>query len=326
VPAPHADITAQRLVEADLRGRTGHGLIRLAPYIARIKAGGINIDPVISVRHETPVSALVDGDNGLGQVVMTQACELAIGKARQSGLAWVGTVASNHAGAAGLYAEMAAEAGLIGIYLAVANSNGMPPPGGVDPILGTNPIAIAIPTEAHPFVLDIASTTASHGSIKVAAQQGVPMPEGWVVDAAGAPITDPARADEGFLVPMGGYKGAGLTIAFGLLAGVLNGAAFGAEVIDHRRDLTGPTNTGQAILVLRADLFRPQGEVLAALTAHLDALRNSGGPVRLPGDAAARTRSDNELNGIELPDKLSGELDALAARLGIDSPFTDEEF
>lgn len=324
VPPEHADITARRLVEADLRGRTGHGLIRLAPYVDRIESGGVNVRPAVTIRHETPVSALVDGDNGLGQVVMTQAAELAISKAAQSGLAWVGTVASNHAGAAGLYAEMAADAGLIGIYLAVANSNGMPPWGGVDPILGTNPIAIAIPTDTHPFVLDIASTAASHGSIKVAAQQGVPMPEGWVVDAAGNPITDPARADEGFLVPMGGYKGAGLTIAFGLLAGVLNGAAFGAEVIDHRRDLGTPTNTGQAILAMRADLFRSRDEVLAAFTGHLEALRQAGESVRLPGDAAARTRADNEQNGIPIPAKLAGGLDALARRFQLDSPFEQE--
>jgi LDH2 family malate/lactate/ureidoglycolate dehydrogenase len=329
VPGGHADITARRLVEADLRGRTGHGLIRLAPYVARIEAGGVNLTPVITAQHETPVSALIDGDNGLGQVVMTHATEVAITKARASGLAWVGTVRSNHAGAAGLYAEMAADAGLIGIYLAVANSNGMPPWGGTNPILGTNPIAIAIPTENHPFVLDIASTVASHGSIKVAAQQGTSLPEGWVVDAAGRPITDPARADEGFLVPMGGYKGAGLTIAFGLLAGVLNGAAFGAEVIDHRKELSTPTNTGQAIMVLRADLFRPQDDVLSALTGHLSALRNSGtedgGPVRLPGDGAAATRGDNERHGIPVPAKLAEDLDALARRLRVESPFTEEE-
>lgn len=329
VSAAHADITARRLVEADLRGRTGHGLIRLAPYVARIEAGGVNLAPAITTQHETPVSALVDGDNGLGQVVMTHATDIAITKAKASGLAWVGTVHSNHAGAAGLYAEMAADSGLIGIYLAVANSNGMPPWGGTSPVLGTNPVAIAIPTETHPFVLDIASTAASHGSIKVAAQQGVQMPEGWVVDAEGRPITDPARADEGFLVPMGGYKGAGLTIAFGLLAGVLNGAAFGAEVIDHRRELGTPTNTGQAIMVLRADLFRPQGDVLSALTEHLSALRDSGtrdgGPVRLPGDGAAATRRDNEQRGVPVPAKLATDLDTLARRLGVESPFTEQE-
>lgn len=329
VPDGDARVTASRLVEADLRGRTGHGLIRLPSYVARIQAGGMVARAHVVVRHETPVSALVDGGNGLGQVVMTRAAELAIGKAQTSGLAWVGTVHSNHAGAAGLYAEMAAHAGVIGIYLAVANANGMPPWGGTNPLLGTNPLAIAIPAGPSPFVLDIATTAASHGTIKVAAREGKPMPEGWVVDAAGKPITDPHRADEGFLVPMGGYKGSGLTIAIGLLAGVLNGAAFGADVIDHRRDPASPTNTGQAILCLRPDLFRSRDEVLTDLSVHLDALRDSGSVdgerVRMPGDGAARTRADNEANGVPVPEALAADLARLAEEFDIGLPLTEME-
>lgn len=327
VPPDHAETTAARLIDADLRGRTGHGLIRLPSYVRRIAAGGMNARPSITVTHETPVSAQVDGDNGLGQVVMTQATELAIAKASTSGLAWVGTVRSNHAGAAGLYAQMAADAGLIGLYFAVANANGMPPWGGTDPLLGTNPLAIAVPTETTPFVLDIASTAASHGTIKVAAREGRQMPEGWVVDAAGAPITDAARAHEGFLVPMGGYKGSGLTIAIGLLAGVLNGAAFGADVVDHRHDAVTPTNTGQSLLVVRADLFRPRDEVLADFTRQLAALRNSassgGRGVRLPGDVAARTYTENVALGVPIDDALAAELSALARDVGVISPFDE---
>ncbi|MDX1886468.1 Ldh family oxidoreductase [Mycolicibacterium sp. 120270] len=322
----HANITATRLVEADLRGRSGHGLIRLRPYVERIRAGGINIRPDIAVTHDTPVSAQVDGDNGLGQVVMTKATELAIAKAATTGLAWVGTVHSNHAGAAGLYAEQAADAGLVGMYFAVANANGMPPWGGTEPLLGTNPIAIALPTKRTPFVLDIATTATSHGTIKVHARDGIPMPEGWVVDRNGRPITDATRAGEGFLLPMGGYKGSGLTIAIGLLAGVLNGAAFAGDVVDHRRDQVTPTNTGQSILVMRPDLFRPNDEVLADLTRHLDALRDAGSvdgrPVRLPGDEAARVRAENQEQGVPLSDSLANELHALATELGVESPFS----
>jgi LDH2 family malate/lactate/ureidoglycolate dehydrogenase len=316
----HANITASRLVEADMRGRSGHGLIRLLPYVERIRAGGINIRPDITVVHETPVSAQVDGDNGLGQVVMTKATELAIAKASNSGLAWVGTVHSNHAGAAGLYAEQAADAGLVGMYFAVANANGMPPWGGTEPLLGTNPIAIAIPTTQSPFVLDIATTATSHGTIKVHAREGRPLPEGWVVDKEGRPITDAARASEGFLLPMGGYKGSGLTIAIGLLAGVLNGAAFGADVVDHRRDHVTATNTGQSFLVMRPDLFRPNEEVLADLTRHLEELRQTRGAerVRLPGDEAARIRAENQADGIPLPESLATELHELAEQLGVD--------
>ena len=194
----HAEVTARRLLEADLRGRTGHGLIRVPQYVMRIEAGGINLRPEISVLRETPVSALVDGDNGLGQVVMTLAAETAMAKATESGMAWVGTVHSNHAGAAGVYTTMAARQDLIALYIAVASANVMPPWGGRERLLGTNPISIAIPAgEGHPFVLDIATTVTSHGSIKVLAQAGEQMPEGWVIDLEGNPILDPNRADEG---------------------------------------------------------------------------------------------------------------------------------
>lgn len=318
----HAAVTARRLVEADVRGRTGHGLIRIAPYVERIAAGGINLAPDVRVSHETPTSALIDGDNGLGQVVMSQAAELAIDKASASGMAWVGTVHSNHAGAAGLYPMMAARAGLISMYFAVANANGMPPWGGTERLLGTNPIAIAVPT-AHgsPFLLDIATTVASHGSIKVVAQAGEQMPIGWVVGPHGEPITDPDRAHEGSLMPIGGYKGSGLNIAIGLLAGVVNGAAFASSVIDFRADLTEPTNTGQAMMVLRPDLFMPADDVLESISAHLDELRHAttnGDTVRLPGDRATELERDNTDRGVPVASALLDTLDALARRLGVE--------
>jgi L-2-hydroxycarboxylate dehydrogenase (NAD+) len=190
-------------------------------------------------------------------------------------------------------------------------------------------MAIALPTNDTPFVLDIATSATSHGTIKVAAREGRRMPQGWVVDAEGRPITDPKRAEEGFLVPMGGYKGSGLTIAIGLLAGVLNGSAFGADVVDHRHDHVTPTNTGQAILVMRADLFRPHDDVLADVTSQLGSLRDSGsldgGPVRLPGDESARARADNETHGILVSDWLVKELNELARDADLDSPFAKME-
>lgn len=322
VQPDHATTTSRRLVEADLRDRTGHGLIRVGPYIERIEAGGVNLRPHIRVLHETPSSAQVDADNGLGQVAMTAATDIAIDKAQTCGMAWVGTVRSNHAGAAGLYPALAARQGLIGMYFAVANANGMPPWGGNTRVLGTNPLAIAIPAGDHsPFQLDIATTVASHGTIKVAALTGDEMPVGWVIDGDGQPITDPHQADKGFLMPIGGYKGAGLNIAIGLLAGVLNGAAFGKSVIDHRTDLGTPTDTGQAMLVLRPDLFRPAEEVHTSVARHLDELRhsgsNSGERLRLPGDRAAEVEAEKLAKGIPVPDALRESLNVLASRLGV---------
>lgn len=322
VPEDDARVTASRLVEADFRGRDGHGLIRVVPYLDRIRAGGLNPRPAMRILHETAVSAQLDADNGLGTVAMTRATGLAIRKARESGVAMVGTVRSNHAGAAGLYPGMAAAEGLVGVYCAVANANGLPPWGGTAPILGTNPLAIAVPTaDGPPFLLDIATTTASHGAIKVARQEGRDLPVGWVVDAAGAPITDPARADEGHLVPIGGYKGAGLTLAIGLLAGVLNGAAFGRDVVDARADLTTPTNTGQLLVVFRADLFRPLETVLDDVTGSLSEIRASGSadgrPLRLPGDRAAALEEEHRRLGLEVPQPVLAALDAARAELGV---------
>jgi LDH2 family malate/lactate/ureidoglycolate dehydrogenase len=316
----HAEVTALRLLEADLRGRTGHGIIRLPQYAGRIDAGGIELRPDIALLRETPVSCLVDGDNGLGQVVMTITTEMAIAKALDSGMAWVGTVHSNHAGAAGVYTAMAAERGLIAMYTAVASANVMPPWGGRERLLGTNPISIAIPTDGHPYLLDIATTVTSHGSIKVAAQAGEQMPEGWVVDMDGKPILDPARADEGFLMPIGGYKGAGLNLGLGLLAGVLNGAAFGADVIDHRHVPEQAANTGQAIFVMRPDLFRDPDEFRSDMERHLAALRASGpeGAVHLPGDTAAAEIARRLEEGIPIGDVLLRQLRDLGARLELE--------
>jgi LDH2 family malate/lactate/ureidoglycolate dehydrogenase len=253
---------------------------------------------------------------------MTRATELAVEKARTSGVAVVGTVRSNHAGAAGLYPAMVAEQGLVGIYCAVANATGMRPWGGVEPLLGTNPLAIAVPTAGGPpFVLDMATTAASHGAIKVARQAGEQLPEGWVVDVAGRPITDPARAEDGFLLPIGGYKGAGLTIALGLLAGVLNGAAFGRDVIDARADLVTPTNTGQLLMVFRADLFRRFEAVLGDVAGSLAEIRGSdsadGRPLRLPGDRAAELEAENRRLGLAVPAAVLAGLAAARTELGL---------
>lgn len=322
----HAAITGQRLIEADLRGRTGHGVIRLPQYVPRIEAGGINLRPTITAQRESPVSALIDGDNGLGQVVVTAVVETALRKAKASGMAWVGTARSNHAGAGGVYTDLAAREGLIAMYMAVASANVMPPWGGQDRLLGTNPIAIAIPTGDEPtFHLDIATTVASHGTIKTLAQAGEMMPEGWVLDDAGQPITDPARASEGYLAPIGGYKGSGLSMAFGFLAGVLNGAAFGAEVIDHRAIHDQAANAGQALFVMKPDLFRDPVEFAGSMDEHIRALRASGpeGSVQLPGDRAAELQAEQERLGIPVPPGLLANLRELADRFNLDDRLDD---
>ena len=319
----HAEITAHRLLEADLRGRDGHGIIRAILYVKRMRAGAYNLDPTIRIERESPVSALVDGDNGVGQVVMTRAVEIAIEKAQAAGMAWVGVFNGNHAGAGGVYPALALPHDLIGIYMAIGNANTMPPWGGLDELLGTNPLTVAIPAGEEPAIqLDIATTMTSHGTIKVMALEGRTMPEGWAVDREGNPITDPARVGEGFLLPIGGHKGFGLNLVIGMLAGVLNGAAFGADVIDHRFDHTTPTNSGQAFFAMRPDLFRDIDEFKADMDRQIRAfLASTPMPdrtIRLPGHNAARLEAENRRLGVPLKAALHADLQTMADELQLD--------
>jgi LDH2 family malate/lactate/ureidoglycolate dehydrogenase len=231
---------------------------------------------------------------------------------------------SNHAGAAGVYAAMPLVHGMIGIYSAVANANHMAVWGGTDLLLGTNPLAVAIPAgEEAPVVLDIATSIVSYGTIKNHKLQNRPMPEGWMVDAtSGAPITDAAKSGEGLLLPMGGYKGSGLAIVLGILAGVLNGAAFGKDVIDFNADDKSTTNTGQFMIALDVARFMPLAAFKAQVDRHLRDMRGSKllpgyDAIRLPGAERRQRRADRIAHGIPISAELMARLDQLAAALNV---------
>lgn len=317
-PEEHARLCAIRMLEADLRGMHGHGIFRLSSYCLRIREGGYNKTPDIKIERETPISALVDGDNGLGQVVVTKAADLAISKAKKSGMAWVGIRNSNHAGAGGVYTALSLKHDLISMYMAVGNANHLPPWGGVDELLSTNPIAFAIPTgKEPPIVLDIATTVASYGKVKVKAQKGEPLPVGWMVDRQGRQLTDPSRVKEGFLLPIGGHKGYGLSLVIGCLAGVLNTAAFGSSVIDFNKDFRTPTNSGQMYFAMQPDLFRDLDEFKAEMDLRIRELRKStpmegAGPVRVPGEMALVREKEMKVQGIPVAPQVLEDLQDIA--------------
>ncbi len=323
IAAPDAERAAELMAASDLSGADGHGVFRLPQYIRRIKAGGLNTAPDIRVIRQARAAAIVDGDNGLGSLVVARAVETAIELARDNGVGWAGVRRGNHAGAAAVYAAMPLVHDMIGLYFAVGNANHLPPWGGVDMLLSTNPIAIAVPSlEEPPLVLDMATTVAAYGKVKVAAQQGKRMPEGWMIDRAGNPLVDPNRSDDGFLLPIGGYKGAALALMFGLLAGTLNGAANGADVVDFNKDDTTPTNTGQAICVIDVKAFaeptafkRQVDAVIRQL--HGSALLPGFDRIRLPGEDRHRRIVERQARGIPIPPTLHRALDDLAADLAI---------
>ena len=324
LPAADAGICAELMTKADVNGSDGHGVFRLAQYVRRIQQGGMNVNPKIRVIEEREATALVDGDNGMGHLVMKFAAETAIAKAKKTGVAWVGARRSNHAGPASLYATMPLAHDMIGLYLAVGNANHLPPWGGMDMLLSTNPIAIAVPAQDEPpVVLDMATTVAAYGKVKTKAQRGETMPEGWMIDRQGKPLTDPKRADDGFLLPIGGYKGYALALIFGLLAGTLNGAAMARETVDFNKDDKTPTNTGQAIMAISIEAFAPAAEFKRKVDEVVRQMRGSArlpgfDRIWLPGEQSHLKRQDRAANGVPLPPVLRDSLDKLANEIGIE--------
>src|ERR1700722_3655509 len=323
IPAEDAAQVAKLMAASDAHGGDAHGIFRLQQYVTQIENGGINARPNIRVINDRAGTALLDGDNGLGHLVMKRATELAIEKARRTGVGWVGTQHSNHAGPAHLYARMPLQHDMVGLYFCVGNANLLPPWGGTEVLLSTNPIAIAVPGLRHPaIVLDMATTNTALGKIRLKAQRNEPIPEGWMIDRQGQPLTDPKRASEGFLVPVGGPKGYGLALMFGLLAGTLNGAAFGRDVVDYTVDSKTPSNTGQAIMAVDISAFADVKAFKENVDEVWDVMKSSPtlpgvDEVRLPGERSEMLYHERMAQGVPLGAPLRKALDDLAGRLGI---------
>ncbi len=324
LPAADAATVAGAMLDADLSGSDAHGIFRLSGYVRLLKGGKFNPRAEIKVVARGPATALVDGDNGMGHLVMSFAANTAVEIAREAGIGWVGTRRSNHAGAGSTYAAIPLAHGMIGIYAAVSGSNFMAPWGGAEPLLGTNPIAVAIPAGREPpVVLDIATSVASNGAIRARALEGKPLPEGWLINRAdGTPITDPARIDDGLFAPIGGYKGSGLSLVLGLLAGPLNGAAFGRDIKDSGSEQVRETNTGQLVIAVDIARFIAPDIFAAEVDRHL---RDLGGSrplpgvdsIRLPGQGRQARRAERSRDGVPLSTEVLKQLDRVAQSLGI---------
>lgn len=323
IPADDATEVAKLMAESDAYGGDAHGIFRLQQYVSQIENGAINARPNIRVINDRPGTALLDGDKALGHLVMKRAAQLAIEKAALTGIGWVGTQHSNHAGPAHLYARMPLQHDMVGLYFCVGNANLLPPWGGTEVLLSTNPISVAVPGLRHPaIVLDMATTNTALGKIRLKAQRNEPIPEGWMIDRQGKPLTDPKRASEGFLVPVGGPKGYGLALMFGLLAGTLNDAAFGRDVVNYTKDSKTPSNTGQAIVALDIAGFLDVQVFKEKVDDVWDMMKSSPtlpgfDEVRLPGERSGKLYEDRVAHGVPLGPELRKVLDELADRLKI---------
>src|SRR5262249_34934408 len=324
LPAADAATAADAMLEADLTGADAHGVFRLPGYVRQLKRGAFNPRPNIAVLERGPATALIDGDRGMGHVVMTHAVKLAVELARQSGVGWVGARHSNHAGAGATYAAMALAHDMVGVYGAASSVNHMAPWGGSEALLGTNPIAVAIPAGAEaPVILDIATSLASNGAIRTHEVEGRPMPEGWVQSRNdGAPITHPSRINEGIYLPMGGYKGSGLSIVIGLLAGTLTRAAFGRDIKDFAAPPGGELNVGQFVIALDIARFIAPDVFKAEVDRHIRDLATSRPlpgveAVRVPGQGRVARRKERQENGLPLGAAVLAQVDEVAKSLAI---------
>ncbi|MEK7090068.1 MAG: Ldh family oxidoreductase, partial [Patescibacteria group bacterium] len=274
-------------------------------------------DPSIFIENDFKATALINGGNGLGQVIAAKAMRIAINKAADYGISWVGVNASNHFGRNAYFAEMALKHDMIGTVLTVSNLNTMAPWGGLDLLLGNNPIAFAIPAKnEYPIIFDSAFSVAAKAKIIMAAQNDTPaIPDGWALDASGLPTTNPQKALAGILMPIGGYKGVGMSLIISILAGILNKAAFGNKVSD--------TNVGHAFCAINISAFCDVEEFKKDVDSAIWQLKTArpianNETIRIPGEQEYILETERIRNGIPLHINTVDSLYKLATELGID--------
>ena len=328
MPPTNAASTAEIMSWADLHGIDSHGMSMIPGYDERRRTGKMRMEAVPRIVRETPVSAVVDGDGGLGHVTSRLAMDTAIRKARMIGVGISAVRNSSHFGACGFYAKMAADAGFIGMVTTSASGIQVAPTGGAQARLGTDPIAFAAPArDGEPFLLDMATTTVAAGRVRNKANEGLPTPPGWVLTKDGAPSTDPLEAREkgGFLTSLGGspegssYKGYGLAGMVNILSAALSGATMITD--PNHTKLPGTMGIGHFFLAIDPALFRDPDEFRADVTRFCDGLRatrpiDPDKPVLVAGDPERRNAALRLQAGIPVGPNLLAEIRGIAEASG----------
>jgi L-2-hydroxycarboxylate dehydrogenase (NAD+) len=334
-PKKDAKLAADVLVSADLRGVDSHGVARLSGYVRLYDNGRLNPNPQIKIIHESPSTAVLDGDKGLGLVVAPFAMQIAMKKAKKAGSGWISVQNSNHFGIAGYHAMQALKNDMIGW----AMTNAAPlvvPTFATEKMLGTNPIAVAVPAHEQPaFVADFATTAVAYGKLEILQRKNSPAPIGWVQDAEGKPSQDAnAIKHGGGLLPLGGdrehgsHKGYGLGAVVDILSGVLSGANFGPWVPPFATagfhqvasEQVGK-GTGHFLGAMRIDGFRPADEFKRSMDTWIERFRNAkhidNQKVIIPGDPERELTAERLRNGIPLQERIVDDLQNLGERFKI---------
>ncbi len=333
-PEDQARLATDVLLSADLRGIDSHGIARLSGYVRLWEVNRVNSTPNIKVVHETPSTAVVDGDSGLGLVIAPKAMEIAIQKAMQVGTGWVAVKNSNHFGIAGYHSMMALKHDMIG--MAMTNASPLVAPTfSVERLLGTNPICVAIPAGEQPaFVADFATTTAANGKLEILQRKNQDAPEGWIQKKDGTSSTNPNELkDGGALLPLGGdrehgsHKGFCLGAWVDIFSAVLSGANYGPWVPPFVSFLAPPANPvgdgiGHFFGAMRVDAFRPAADFKKHMDNWITRFRSAKtvegkSHVIIPGDPERESEAERLKNGITLNPKVVEDLQELGSKLNI---------
>jgi ureidoglycolate dehydrogenase (NAD+) len=303
----HAEIVADVLVHADLRGVRSHGVIRTEHYVTRLKAGSLNPNPAFAVKEVRSGAAVLNADAGMGHVACCEAMDKATEMAKKSGIAMVGVENGSHCGALSYFVLRAVAKDMIG--MAVTHTDKCVAPfGGAKAFFGTNPIAYGFPTKNHdPVVLDMATSNTAFGNILHAKEQGTPIPDDWGIDSEGAPTTDPEKVEA--LIPFGGYKGYGLALVIDVLTGVLMGAKYGPHITAMYGDYDKPRELASLMIAIDPSTFTSVDGFKAQMDAMVDELHaQPPAPgferVLVAGDPQRILQEANLKNGVPVVDTI----------------------
>jgi LDH2 family malate/lactate/ureidoglycolate dehydrogenase len=326
VPDADAHVVADCMMMAHQRGFDTHGLPCLKGYVDGLKEGRINCRPLISVDKPTLWSFCLDADNGLGQVAAHKAMSKALQAADELGVGSAVVKRSNHFGAASAYSLMALEHDCIGIVC--SNASAVTAPfGAAQPLLGTNPLSVAVPAgQLPPFVIDMATSEGARKKVKQALEREETIPSGWALDKQGEPTVDPAQALEGVMLPFGGMKGSAIAILLDMLSGVLSGANYGGDVLSVFTNQEQESDNGNFFLVLKIKAFMPEETFKARMDDELNRIRSlkparGFSEVIYPGLKESAIQADRLQNGVPLERRLTTQLAEIAKELGVDTPW-----
>lgn len=304
---PHAQIVADVLVHADLRGVRSHGVIRTEHYVTRLKAGSLNPNPAFDLKEVRSGAAVLNADAGMGHVACCEAMDKAIDMAKKSGIAMVGVENGSHCGALSYFVLRAVAKDMIG--MAVTHTDKCVAPfGGAKAFFGTNPIAYGFPTKNNdPVVLDMATSNTAFGNILHAKEQGTPIPDDWGIDSEGTPTTDPEKVEA--MTPFGGYKGYGMALVIDVLTGVLMGAKYGPHITAMYGDYDKPRELASLMIAIDPSTFTSVDGFKAQMDAMVDELHaQSPAPgfegVLVAGDPQRILQEANLKNGVPVVDTI----------------------